>query len=714
MNEKYQLIHFPRRVRGTGFRLLSMALLSVTTLASAQDRLKTMPGYERFQRITQESSNAVTLGSLTVTWTNNGEAFYYRKDGKRFLYTIGDRKAKEVGTAGPERGGAGNRPQGEGRREGRNRPSGPTRGRQWASATSPNGKYKALYRDRNLWLSDTNGDNETPITTEGSDKSRLKFGTATWTYGEELAQTTAMWWSSNSQKIAFYRIDESHVPDYFLSLNQTHLQSSLNVEPYPKAGGTNPVVGLCIYDVSSKQTIELDVRDGKPFDDSVPGHYVYGISWSPDGKELLFHRTNRRQNILEYCAGDPETGKCRVIVREEWPASWVANSPVMRFLDDGKRFIWESERTGWRNFLLYDLSGKELVTLTAHQFEVGDIVKVDERAGLFYYTARSGDNPMKLQLHCVGLDGHGERRLTDPALNHSIDFAPDGRHFIDVSQTHDQPPTTRLMEADGKQVAELAVSDMTKFKKLGLKPVELFEFNAADDQTKLYGMLHFPSNFKPYHKYPMLVTVYAGPSTTGARETFTMPNSLTELGFLVASFDSRSASGRGKRFLDTIYLRLGTVEIDDQAAGVRFLADRRYVDKNRVGIFGTSYGGTASALCLLRYPDVFRAAASSSPVTDFRNYDTVYTERYMWVPQENSSGYDKGSLMTYAKALKGDLMLYYGTADDNVHPSNMLQFVQSLQRAGKSFEIQVGPDQGHGSMNRDRMMEFFIQHLVLK
>jgi len=227
-------------------------------------------------------------------------------------------------------------------------------------------------------------------------------------------------------------------------------------------------------------------------------------------------------------------------------------------------------------------------------------------------------------------------------------------------------------------------------------------------------MLHFPSNFKPYHKYPLLVTVYAGPSTTGARETFTMPNSLTELGFLVASFDSRSASGRGKRFLDAIYLKLGTVEIDDQAAGVRFLGNRRYVDKNRVGIFGTSYGGTASALCLLRYPDVFRAAASSSPVTDFRNYDTVYTERYMWVPQENSSGYDKGSLMTYAKVLKGDLMLYYGTADDNVHPSNMLQFVQSLQRAGKSFELQVGPDQGHGSMNRDRMMEFFIQHLVLK
>jgi dipeptidyl-peptidase-4 len=533
-------------------------------------------------------------------------------------------------------------------------------------------------------------------------------------YGEELDQNTAMWWSTNSQKIAFYRFDESQVRDYYLQLDQTHVQSRMDIEPYVKAGAINPVVDLLIYDVETKQTVPVDVRDGKPFDDSVAGHYIYGISWSRDGRELLFHRTNRRQNILEFCAADAASGKCRVIVREEWPASWTENSPLMRWLKDGRRFIWTSERTGWKNFYLYDLTGKLLVTLTRHPFEVDTIVRVDEEAGWLYYLARDGDNPMKLQLHRVGLDGTGDTQLTDPAYHHNVDVAPDGRHFIDVAQTHDSPPVTRLMNADGKALAELAKSDLTKFTKLGLKPVELFKFKAADGETDLYGMLHRPSNFDPNRRYPLLISVYGGPATTGARETFIVPNVLTEFGFLFASFDSRSASGRGKRFLDAIYLKLGRTEIDDQAAGIKALRHRRYMDEKRVGIFGTSYGGYASIMCLLRHPDLFRAACASSAPTAWYHYDSIYTERYMWIPQENKQGYEGGNAMNYANKLKGRLMIYYGTADDNVHPNNAMEFIRALQRAGKSFEVQVGPDQGHGSLNRDRMMEFFIENLVIK
>jgi dipeptidyl-peptidase-4 len=285
---------------------------------------------------------------------------------------------------------------------------------------------------------------------------------------------------------------------------------------------------------------------------------------------------------------------------------------------------------------------------------------------------------------------------------------------VDVAQTHDFPPVTWLLNAEGQFVDQLAKSDVTKLRRLGFRPVELLQFKAADGATDLYGLLHFPSDFTPYRSYPLLVSVYAGPATTGARETFAPPNLLTEYGFLVASFDSRSASGRGKRFLDAIYQKLGTVEMDDQAAGVRSLWPRGYVNRDRVGIFGTSYGGTASATCLLRFPEVFRAASSSAPVTDYRNYDTIYTERYMWIPQENKAGYDAASVLTYAKNLKGRLMLFFGTADDNVHPNNALQFISALQKAGKSFEAQVGPDVGHAAMNRDRMLEFFIENLVLK
>jgi len=688
---------------------LTLSVVLSPIASQAQDRLKTMPGYTRYQKLSREITNAVKLGSLTVTWKEGGKSFEYEKDGKRYTYIIAERKATELEKS-PTPSGRGGEESARGRRS---RSSGaPERGRQYTFAVSPDGKFKAFYRDRNLWLSDTNGADEFAVTTDGSDKTRVKNGTASWVYGEELFQNTAMWWSTNSQKIAFYRFDENQVQDYHIVLNQTRIHSKLDIEPYTKVGTTNPIVDLLVYDLASKKRVQIDVRDGQPFDNSIVGHYVYGISWTADGRELLFHRTNRRQNILEFCAADPDTGRTRVIIREAWPPSWVENSPPKRFLKDGRRFLWISERTGWRNLYLYDLSGKWLATIANHPFEVAEIVHVDETAGLLFYTARSGDNPMKLQLHSVSLDGIGDRRLTDPAFHHSVNMAPDGQHFIDVAQTHDSPPSTSLRDADGRLVVELARSDMTKFKKLGLKPVELLKFKAADGETDLYGMLHRPSNFKPFKKYPLLVSVYAGPGTTGARETFTLPNILTEFGFLVATFDSRSASGRGKRFLDAIYLKFGQVEIDDQAAAVKALWKRPYVDRKRVGIFGTSYGGTASATCLMRYPDVFRAACSSSPVTDYRNYDTIYTERYMWIPQENKEGYDAASLMTHVKNLKGRLMLFYGTADNNVHPSNTLQLIQALQRAGKSFEVQVGPDQGHAAINRDRMMEFFIENLI--
>ena len=695
-----------------GFLFSGLVLASQAALA--QDRLKTMPGYETFQKNSKEIPGSVKRGELAGTWVNEGKAFEFQKDGKPYRFDVATKATTEVKPEdGKKTESTANRPGGRRRRGGGG--GGPERGRQFDSTLSPDGLLKAFHRDRNLWLSDAKGAVEKQITTDGSEKSRVKSATASWVYGEELYQTTAMWWSPDSKKIAYYRFDETGVLDYFVALDQTQIQSKVDVEAYPKAGSPNPLVDLYVYDTESKKTTRIDVRDGKPFENNTLGYYVYNVRWSPDGTELLFHRTNRRQNILEFTAADPNTGKTRLVVRDEWPESWVENLPTLEFLADGKRFIWSSERTGWKNFYFYDMSGTLLNPLTKHEFEVESIVKVDETAGLLYYMARSGDNPMKLQLHRVKLDGTSDERLTDPALNHRVDIAPDGKHFIDVAQTHDQAPVTRVVEAvpGGKVVAELAKSDLSKFESLGLRKVELITYKADDGKTDLYGLLHFPSHFDAEKKYPLLVSVYGGPATNGAQETFMTPNPLTEFGFLVATLDSRSAAGRGKLFLDAIYLKLGTVEMDDQAAGVKSLWSRSYLDKEHVGIFGTSYGGTASAMCLLRHPEVFHAASAASAVTDWRNYDTIYTERYMATPQENKEGYDAGSVVKAAAKLKGRLMLFYGTADNNVHPSNTMQFVQALQTAGKSFELQVGPDQGHAAIGRDRMMEFFIENLVL-
>jgi dipeptidyl-peptidase-4 len=686
--------------------ILGMVFVLSPLMVGAQDRLSSMPGHERYQRVSRAATNLYKSGALSVTWTNGGQAFDYRQDGKNFRYDIATRTATELPTNAPVQ---------RSRRSDASTPPRPERGRQYTSAKSPDGQFTARYRDHNVWLRSTNDTNQIAVTTEGNAKERVKFGSASWVYGEELFQSTAMWWSSNSQKLAFYRFDESKVPDFYLQLGQTKIVSTADIEPYAKAGAANPVVDIFIYDLTTKKTVRVDVRNGQEFEDSVVGHYVYGVSWSREG-ELLFHRTNRRQNIMELCAADAVTGKVRAIVREEWPESWTENSPPMRFLKDGQRFLWTSERNGWANFYLYDLGGKLITPVTQHtSFEVANIVRVDEDAGVLYYMARDGDNPMKLQLHRVGLDGRNDQRLTNPRYHHSVDVAPDSKHFIDVAQTHDEPPFTQLLTTEGDLVAELARSELTGFKKLGLKKVELFSFKAADGETELYGMLHFPSNFRSaFKKYPLLVSVYAGPATTGARETFTTPNLLTEYGFLVATLDSRSASGRGKKFLDSIYLKLGQPEIDDQAAGVKFLGQRRYVDRQRVGIFGTSYGGTASALALMRYPEVFQAACASSAVVDFRNYDTIYTERYMGLPQENKLGYDAANPVNYITNLQGRLMIFYGTADNNVHPNNAMQLIAALQKAKKSFEVQAGPDLGHTSLGRDRMMEFFIENLGRK
>ena len=705
---------------------LTASIAAGLTGTHAQDRLRTMPGFDRYQRIGLQIEGAVEGGALAARWQPDSRTFEFVREGKRYRYHVASKRLRQIGSAEEER---------RGTRSRRGQQT-PERGRQYESALSPDNKLKAFYRDRNVWLSDANGNHERAITTDGDAKSRIKFGTASWVYGEELDQQTAMWWSPDSRKLAFYRFDEKEVPDYFLQLNQTKLLSLIDAEPYPKAGAANPVVDLFIYDVSGGTTTRVDVRGGKPFDDEVVGHYVYRVSWSPPGRELLFHRMNRRQNVLELAAADPTTGVTRTVVREEWPTGWVESSPGLHFLEDGRRFVWESERNGWNNLYLHSLDREESIPLTRHTaFDVSAVVKIDEAVGVVFYMARDGDNHMKPQLHRVGLNGGGDARLTDAAFHHTVGLclpaprplptaervpcgiSPDSTHFLDIYQTHDAPPATRVADAStGRTVAEVAQSDTNRFAELGLKKSELFAYQAADGRTRLYGQIQFPSNFDPSRKYPVLVHVYGGPGAVSntARETFVLPDAHTEYGFLVVNLDSRAVPGRGKRVLDTIYMKLGRVEIDDMAEGVKALSNRPYVDRTRVGIYGTSYGGYASLMSLLRYPDLYAAASASSAVTDWRHYDTIYTERYMWTPEANKSGYEAGSAMTHARALKGRLLIYYGTADNNVHPSNAMQLIDVLQKAGKSVDVQVGPDRGHSGINPERMMEFFIEHLVLR
>ena len=680
--------------------------------SGAQDRLPKMPGYENYTRMTREINAAARplfqSSVNSVVWLANGSGVEYGLNGKFYRYDFAAHQRTEIpalSAAAPENGFPG--------RRGGGRPRFLERGRQAAEATSPDGKLKAFFKDGNLWVSSPDGANPQAITTDGSRERRVKYGTGSWVYGEELDQRSAFWWSPDSKRLAFYRFDESQVKDYFLAYKTLDQQDTLDTEPYPKAGAPNPIVDLLIYNFETKQTIRADVRDGKPFENSTVGYYVYDVRWSPSGQDLLFNRANRKQNIVEMAACNPATGQCRPVVRETWSASWAEIHPAVQYLKDGTRFVLTSERNGYRNLYLYDLSGRLIAPLTQLNADVENVVAMDETAGIVYYMAHDGDNPMKLQLHRVGLDGKGEIRLTDPTLTHRVQLAPDGKHIIDRAEAHDIAPVTRLLDETGKVLDTLATADTSKLEALHVSPPEIFRYKSGDGKTDCFGMLYRPTNFDPSKRYPVLVDVYGGPEFNSVSENymgspFGAPETLTEMGFLVAAFDGRNAKGRGKAYRDAIYTRLGISEIDDQAAGVRFLRQRPYVDPARVGIHGVSYGGYASAMCLLRYPDLFQAACAQSSPTDWRNYDTIYTERYMGLPQENKSAYDAGSAMTYASALRGKLMLYFGTADNNVHPANTLQLIRALQSAGKSFELQVGPDQGHSAINRSRMLEFFI------
>lgn len=681
--------------------LLVLFLLTFSVKGLAQDKIKNMPGYDRYQEMAPKIYAAVARMSPNIVWDKSGKTFTYREDDNVHTYYV--KKKKIINTEAYQ-------PKQIPSYSGEPRPE---RGRQYASAMSPDKKHKAFTKDRNMYLSDPDGSRVISITSEGNEENQIKYGIATWVYGEELGQNTAMWWSPDSKKIAYYRFDEKEAKKYYVLYNQTKIQDSVEIEAYPKVGAKNLPVDLLVYDLDSGKTITLDTRDGKPFNDGALGTYLYNIDWSPDGSELLFHSTNRKQDIMEYKAANPETGKTRVIVREEWLPSFTVNSPEIYKLKDKNHFIWASERNGFKNYYLYNFDGTLVNALTKHDFEVGRIVDVDENKKFVYYMAASGDNHMKMQLHRVNFDGSGDVRLTDPAFNHNVILSPTGTHFIDIAQTHKIAPFMNLVDDKGNVVAEILKTDLTKFHSLGLKPVEVFEFTSSDGETKLHGMLHFPSNFDPSKKYPLLLSNYGGPGVNAFTESFVKPNPVTEFGFLVVNIDGRNVGGRGKKMLDKLYGNLGIVEMDDFAAGIRSLYDRPYVDKDKVGVYGTSYGGTVAAMSLLRFPEVYHAAVANSAVTDWRNYDNIYTERYMNLIDNNKAGYDASNLMNYADNLQGELMIFFGTNDNNVHPANSLQLIQALQKAGKSFEVQVGPDQGHTAVNFYRMMEFFIQHLVL-
>ncbi len=569
------------------------------------------------------------------------------------------------------------------------KPPAPSRGRQQPVASSPDGRHEARYRDGNLSLK-TDGGDERAITTDGDGK--LKYGSASWVYGEELDQTTAMWWSPDSAKLAFYRFDDRQVKDFVLLKGWTKLHTSLMTEAYPKPGQPNPIAGLMVLDVASGAIATVDVG-------SDTNQYIYEVEWLPDSSGVLYRRTNRRQDTLDLVVADPASGATRV-AHTERQKTWQENSPDFRWLADGKRFLWETERSGFSQYEIRSVAGGEGIVLTEADSVAEAIVRVDEERGTLWYAARSSETRINSQLHRAKLDGSGSVRLTRENMHyHSFRIAPDGSAFVATKEFVDRPPVTELFRVDGQGatlVATLASAEQDPWGKAGVPKPEFLTVKAADGVTDLYGVLWKPSDFDPSKKYPLVISTYGGPFFATISPRVQGPRGECEFGVIIASIDNRGTPGRGKAFEEANYLSLGEEDCDDQAALAKELAKRPYVDAARVGITGHSYGGFMAINALLRYPDVFSVGVAGAAPTDWRNYDTIYTERYMRTPEENAEGYDAYSCVRNAKRLRGKLLILHGMVDDNVHPNNAFQFVHELQSNDIPFSMMMFPTAGHG------------------
>jgi len=579
------------------------------------------------------------------------------------------------------------------------------RGRGYGDVLSPDLRYRAFNRSYNLYIKDMDG-NETALTADGTED--LRDGFPDWVYPEELNQYQAFWWSPDSKKIAFMQFDESPVAKYPI-VHDVAPMPRTEFQGYPVPGANNPIVRLFIVDVATKKIVRLETGDDLDV-------YLYRGQWTNDGREFTYHRLNRLQNRVEVFAADPATGKTRLVLKDEDPC-YIDEQTDLDFLKDNQRFLWTSERSGWREIYLYGLDGKLLKQLTSARLPVQSILGIDEAGGWVYFTGAE-NNGTESHLYKVKLDGTGFTKMTKEPGMHMVSLAPGFSYYTDTFSNFDQPMKSTLCQADGKAVKVIGQAVAGKeFQALKLIKPEHFLFKSADGKYDLDGLVYFPAHFNPKEKYPVLLSVYGGPGSKGVSNTYKMTDgsqALAQLGFLVAVCDYRGVSGRGKNFQNLHYLKLGQVELEDHIAFVKALGQRPYADTGRVGITGHSYGGYFTCLCLLKAPDVFHVGVAGAPVTDWRNYDSIYTERYMRRPQDNPEGYEKGSCLTYAKNLKGKLFIHHGAVDDNVHPTNTIQLVQALLKENKTFDLMIYPEQQHGigfQRYPESRVEYFIEHL---
>ena len=571
---------------------------------------------------------------------------------------------------------------------------------------SPDNTKVAFVKDNNLYVSDLTNNATTQLTQDG-EANRIINGAADWVYEEEFSMAQAFKWSPDGKRIAFIRFDESNVPEFNMQTWGPLYPQDYKFK-YPKAGEKNSIVSLHVAEVATGKLQQLDAGTEKD-------QYLPRIYWTKDANQLAFIRLNRLQNQLDLLHANASTGESKLILSET-SATYVDldYNDDLQYLSDGKSFIRTSEQDGYKHIYHHNLDGTLIRQLTAGAWEVSAMVGLDEKGKKLYYLSTEA-SPLERNLYVIQLDGKGKKLLSPAKGTHSINMSPDHRFFIGYHSTADSPVTVTLNEANGKTLKVLEDNTALKGRlatyALGKK--EFFTFPTVDG-TVLNGYLIKPADFDPNKKYPVLMYVYGGPGSQnvlnswGGTRDFWHQHLAAE-GYLVASIDNRGTGARGRDFKHATYANLGKLETIDQIEGAKYLAKMPFVDPSRIGIWGWSYGGYMSSLSLMIGNDVFKAAIAVAPVTTWRYYDTVYTERYLQTPQLNPAGYDDNSPITHVNKLKGNFLLIHGTGDDNVHFQNAVDLVNALIAADKQFESFYYPNRNHGIYGGNTTWHLYTQ-----
>ena len=574
-------------------------------------------------------------------------------------------------------------------------------GPQQQAQFSPDGSRVAFVRGGNLFVADPAAGSERQLTFDGR-FNHIINGLPDWVYEEEFSFARAFAWSPDGRKIAYLRFDESRVKQYNMNRFAGGLYPENYTFKYPKAGEQNSVVELYCCDAADGSAVRMDT--GEQTD-----QYIPRLFWTPTG-QLGFYRLNRLQNHFEVLLCD-SSGASRVVY-DERNDRYVerVDGRTVTFLPDGDRFVVRSERDGFMHLYLYSVSEGLLGRITSGEWEVTELLGIE---GDRVYYLSTETSPLRRDLYTVRLDGRGKRRLTGGDGTYRIAPSRGFRYFISYFSNVRTPNRVTLHRSDGRLVRTLEdnAALRTKLDELQVPVKEFFRF-ATSEGVELNGYMVRPNGFDSSRRYPVLMTQYSGPGSQQAADRWTIgwEDVLVQQGYIVACVDGRGTGFRGEEFKKCTYGELGKYETVDQIEAARYLASLPYVDPDRIGIYGWSYGGFMALNCILKGNDVFRAAIAVAPVTSWRFYDTIYTEIYNGLPQDNPSGYDDNSPIHFADRLKGKLLIAHGTGDDNVHIQNTYEMITKLVEYDKPFELYVYPDRNHGmGPSRHHLMERCIE-----